>query len=68
MITEAEQQDSDLHTLILIMGGLHTEKSFLGSIGYVMSRSGLQQLLEVIYAPIAMLHIMSVKAISRARR
>ena len=50
------------------MGGLHTEMSFRGSIGYVMIGSGLQQLLVVIYDPNAVMHIMSGKAFSRDRR
>ena len=51
IITDAKPQDSNLHNLILIIGGLHTERSFLGSIGYLTIAPGLQQLLEVIYAP-----------------
>ena len=42
--------------------------SFLGSIGYIMSNSGLEQALETIYAKNTIVHMMSGKAISRALR
>lgn len=42
--------------------------SYLGSIGHLMSGSGLQELLEVVYAPNSVVHMMSGKAVSRAVR
>ena len=42
--------------------------SFLGAIGHLMGGSGLQELVEVIYADSAVGHILSGKAISRAIR
>ena len=42
--------------------------SFLGSIGHLMRGSGLQELLEVIYASNSVGHMLSGKAISRAVR
>ena len=42
--------------------------SFLGSIGAVMSGSGLSEALQTIYAPKAVEHMISGKAVSRALR
>ncbi len=38
--------------------------SFLGSIGHLMAASGLQEVLELIYAPNAVIHMLSGKAIA----
>ena len=40
--------------------------SFLGCIGYLMAGSGLQEVLELIYASNAVVHMLSGKAIARA--
>ena len=37
--------------IILHLGGFHTEMSFLGSIGHLMASYGLQEMLELMYAP-----------------
>ena len=66
MIVENEPENSDIKQVVLRLGGLHIEMSFLGSIGRVMAGSGLQELLEVIYAENAVQHIFSGKAVSRA--
>lgn len=42
--------ESDLRNVIVRLGGFHLLMSFLGSIGYVMSESGLQDLFKTIYA------------------
>ena len=67
---QLQSQDSDkgIKDIILRLGGLHTEMSFLGEIGHLMAGSGLQELLEVIYADTAVSHILTGKAISRAIR
>ena len=44
------------------------QMSFLGSIGHLMAGSGLQELLEVVFAGNAVRHILTGKAISRAVR
>ena len=44
------------------------QMSFLGSVGHLMAGSGLQQVLEVVYAENAVKHILSGKAIARAIR
>ena len=50
------------------LGGFHQLMSFLGSIGSVMEGSGLRTALETIYAPLAVNHMISGKAYSRALR
>ena len=68
MIIESEPEESDLREIVLRLGGFHTEMSFLGSIGHLMDSSGLQEMLESIYAPNAVIHMLSGKAIARAVR
>jgi len=68
MIIESEPEESDLRGIVLRLGGFHTEMSFLGSIGHLMDSSGLQEMLESIYAPNAVVHMLSGKAIARAVR
>lgn len=67
-IIENEPLDSDLHDVVLRLGGFHIEMSFLGCMGYLMSGSGLEELLEVLYAKNAVLHMMHGKAVARALR
>jgi len=50
------------------MGVFHVIMSFLGSIGSVMSGSGLSEALECCYGPNAVLHMISGKAVARALR
>jgi hypothetical protein len=54
--------------MVLRIGGLHTEMSFLGSIGHIMKNSGLTEVLEVVYGSNTVTHMLSGKALSRARR
>ena len=68
MIIKSEPMGSDLGGIILRLGGFHTEMSFLGCIGHLMASCGLQEMLELIYAPNAVVHMLSGKAISRALR
>ena len=42
--------------------------SFIGCIGYLMQGNGLKETSEVTYAPNAVMHMMSGKAVSRAVR
>ena len=60
--------DSDLKHIVLRLGGFHMEMSFLGSIGHLMAGSGLQELLEVVYASNTVSHMLTGKAVSRAVR
>ena len=68
MIVESEPMGSDLRGIVLRLGGFHTEMNFLGCIGHLVDSSGLQEMLESIYARNAVVHILSGKAIVRAVR
>jgi hypothetical protein len=59
---------SPLKSFVLKLGGFHTQMRFIGSIGYLMSGSGLANLLETVYATTAVSHMMSGKALARAVR
>ena len=50
------------------LGGFHTEMSFLGCTGHLLGSSGLPELLELIYAPNTVVHILNGKAIARVVR
>ena len=68
MIIVTEPVGFDLKDIILRLGGFHAEMSFLGCIGYLMAGSGLQEVLELIYASNAVVHMLSGKAIARPVR
>ena len=68
LIVESEPTGSDLKEVVLRLGGLNVEMSFLGCVGHLMAETGLAQVLEVVYAENAVKHILSGKAISRAIR
>ena len=67
-IVENEPADSPLRSIVLKLGGFHAEMGFLSSIGRLMAGSGLQELLEKIFAKIAVTHMLSGKAVARAVR
>lgn len=67
-IVNSQPEDSNLRQIVLRLGGFHLEMSFLGCIGHLMASSGLQNVLELIYAPNAVIHMMSGKAVARAVR
>ena len=54
--------------IVCRLGGFHTLMSFLGSIGFLMEGSGLQEALSGIYAKNVVPHILSGKAVARALR
>lgn len=68
IILAGESTESDLRSIILRLGAFHTEMSFLGCIGKIMSGTGLAELLESVYAPNAVGHMLSGKAVTRAFR
>ncbi|GFR94043.1 hypothetical protein ElyMa_000908800 [Elysia marginata] len=68
LILDSEPAGSHLRSLILQLGGVHTQMSYLGTIGHLMTGSGLRELLEVIYAPDAVVYMLSGKAVARAVR
>ena len=67
-IVDSEQNDNCVKSVILRLGGLHLEMSFLGSIGHLMSGSGLKELLSTVYAGQTVPHLLSGKVISCAIR
>jgi hypothetical protein len=67
-ILSNEADESKLKNIVLRLGGFHLEMSFLGAVGHLMSGSGLQEILETVYAPNAVIHMLSGKAVSRAIR
>ncbi|KAG1678575.1 hypothetical protein GQR58_013380 [Nymphon striatum] len=67
-IIESQSESSALRKIVLSMGGFHTLMSFLGSIGNIMSGSGLRSVLELVYAENTVTHMLSGKAYDRAIR
>ena len=59
-------EGSPIRRLVLRLGAFHMEMRFLGSIGHLLTDSGIKGLFELIYASKAVEQIMSGKAISRA--
>ena len=68
LIVQKEPQGSDLKSVVLRLGGFDIEMSFLGCIGKIMSDSGLQRVLEVVYAPNTVGHTLAGRAMARAFR
>ena len=67
-IQQSLDDTSPLKEILLRLGGVHTSMSFLGSIGHLMTSSGLQTMLESVYAENTVPHMLTGKAISRAVR
>ncbi|KAG1687728.1 hypothetical protein GQR58_008303 [Nymphon striatum] len=67
-VIESQPVNSQIRSIVLRLGGFHTEMSFVGSIGHIMAGSGLQELLETIYANNTVTHMLNGKAIQRAVR
>lgn len=63
-----ENEESSLKSIVLRLGGFHLEMSYLGAIGNIMKGSGLQEVLERVYAPNAVVRMLSGKAVARAVR
>ncbi len=68
LIISAEPADSKLRDIVLVLGGFHTEMSFLGTIGSLMAGSGLKEVMSQIYAEGSVDHMLSGKAVSRSVR
>ena len=68
IILTNEPPEIELHSLVVRLGDFHAQISFLGCIGHLMSGSGLQDLLEVVYSANTVTHILSGKAVARAVR
>ena len=65
-IKEQQEESSALKKTVLRIGGFHQMMSFLGSIGCILQGSGLQALLELIYAERSINAMLNGKDISRA--
>ncbi|CAI9737304.1 Hypothetical predicted protein [Octopus vulgaris] len=65
-IVENAREDIDQHPIILRLGGFHTLISCLGSIGLLMRRTGLQEILEVIFAGNTVTHTFTGNAVACA--
>lgn len=58
MIVTNEPKDSKLKFIVLKLGDMHTEMSFLGSNGSFMAGSGIEDILEQVYAMNAVTHML----------
>ncbi|KAK6181746.1 hypothetical protein SNE40_009537 [Patella caerulea] len=58
----------NINSVVIRLGGFHTLMSAVGSVFTVMKGSGIEEALNCIYGPNAIVHIMSGKAIARALR
>ena len=58
----------ELQDIALMLGSFHTLMNLLGAFGTLMNGSGLSEVLQEIYGPNAVQHMMAGKAISRAVR
>lgn len=67
-VISSENDNSSIKDIVLRMGGFHCIMSYLGCIGQLMSGSGLNDLLETVYAPNVIPHIVNGKAVARAVR
>ena len=65
-ITTHKQQKGSFNKMVIILGTFHTFMRFYGSIGYIMTGSDIQSLLELIYAEHIVPHILSGKAFACA--
>ena len=68
MVIESQPADSPLRQIVLILGGFHTEMSFLGAIGSLMAGSGLKEMISQVYAEGSVDQMLSGKAVARAVR
>lgn len=67
-ILQNKPTNSPLKFLVLKFGGFYTKMSFIRSIGYLISGSGLTILFETVYASTAVSHMLGGMAIARAVR
>lgn len=68
LLIQDEPSSSRLKKIVLILGGFHMQMSFLGSIGHIMTGTGLQECLETVYASNSVIHMLSGKSVQRAVR
>jgi hypothetical protein len=68
LIVHAEEEVSPVKKIVLRLGGLHVEMSFLGAIGHLMTDTGLKEVLQTVFADTTVPHMLNGKALSRAIR
>lgn len=68
IIISNSEENSPLRKIVVRLGTFHTEMSYLGAIGQIMSGSGIKQMFEVNYASGSVIHMLSGKNIGRAVR
>ena len=61
-----QKEDAYLKSIVLRLGGFHTQVCFLACMGRIMSGSGLREVLGVVYTPSKVRHIVTGKAVARA--
>lgn len=67
-MVKSENSSSELSKIVVRLGGFHLLMSFLGTIGYIMNGSGIEDLYAQIYARNTVVHMLSGHAYSRAVR
>ena len=65
-VIAGQPENSPPRFIVLRLGSFHTEMSFIGRIGHLMVGSGLQELLETIYANNAFTHMLTERPVQRA--
>jgi len=67
-VIREQNADSPLRRVVLRLGGFHMQMSFLGCIGHIFTDTGLQEILETVYASNAVVHMLTGKSVHRAVR
>ena len=62
------ESSREMHPVVICLEVFHTEMSFLGSTGHIMSGTGFQKLPGVAYTKNAVVHLLTGKAVSCAVR
>ena len=66
--SEIAAAKEELNKVIVRLGGFHLMMSYMGSIGYIMTGSGLSDLWERVYAKGSVVHMLTGHAFTRAVR
>ena len=66
MIIEDQPTNSRLRRIVLLLGGFHTQMSFLGAVGSIVDGFGLKEMLTQVYAEGSVDKMLSGKAVARA--
>lgn len=67
-IVESSPAGTIVSDIVVRLGGFHLLMSFLGSVGYIMSGSGIEELWQIVYGKATVPHMMAGKAYARAVR